>query len=120
MELVIIRPPLVYAANASGNFRRLIKLAATGLPMPFGCVKKSRSLVALENLVNFIVCCIGHPKAENELFIISDGFDLSMPDIARYIGIGIGIGIGRRIKMVPVPVPVLRIMANGVGKNIFI
>ena len=116
MELVIIRPPLVYAANAPGNFRRLLKLAATGLPMPFGCVENSRSLVALENLVDFIVCCIGHPRAANELFLISDGVDLSTPDIVRYIGIG----MGRRIKMFPVPVPVIRFMANSVGKkNIF-
>lgn len=67
-ELVIIRPPLVYAAHAPGNFARLLKLVVTNLPLPFAGTKNKRSFVALENLVDFIQTCIEHPNAANQTF----------------------------------------------------
>lgn len=113
MELVIIRPPLVYAAHAPGNFQRLLKLASTGVPLPFGGVRNSRSMVALENLVDFISLCMVHPRAANELFLVSDGIDISTPDLVRCIGRG----MGRRIVMLTIPDPMMRLMASCIGKQ---
>lgn len=113
MELVIVRPPLVYAAHAPGNFQRLLKLAATGVPLPLGLVRNSRSMIALENLVGFITLCIKHPQAANQLFLVSDHSDISTPDLIRYIGKG----MGRRMVLIPLPVSFIRIMAVCVGKQ---
>ena len=113
MELVIIRPPLVYAAHAPGNFQRLLKLAATGIPLPFGCVRNSRSMVALENLVDFIALCIVHPNAANELFLVSDSAALSTPELIKCIRRG----MGRRNFMIRVPLPLLRVMTICMGKE---
>src|SRR5690606_1929368 len=88
MELVVIRPPLVYAGSAPGNFRRLMRLVASGLPLPFGAVSNQRSLISLENLVHFIDVCVEHPAAANELFLIADGKDVSTPEIIKYVAEG--------------------------------
>lgn len=88
MELVIIRPPLVYSASAPGNFKRLLKLVSAKAPLPFSGVKNKRSLIALENLVNFIYVCLNHPAAANELFLISDGEDVSIEYIVKKLAEG--------------------------------
>lgn len=90
MELVVIRPPLVYAGHAPGNFNRLLKIVASGVPLPFAAVKNKRSMVALENLVNFISLCIEHPAAADQLFLVSDGVDFSTPEIIRCLAAGMG------------------------------
>lgn len=90
MELVIIRPPLVYAGNAPGNFQRLLKLVASGVPLPFASVDNTRSMVALDNLVSFIGLCVEHPAAANEMFLISDGIDVSTPEIISNLSKGMG------------------------------
>lgn len=113
MELVIIRPPLVYAAHAPGNFRRLLKLVASGLPMPFGMVKNQRSLVALENLADFIITCVRHPAAANELFLISDGEDVSTADMLRLLAQG----MGKKQMLLPVPPALLGGLATAAGKK---
>lgn len=111
MELVIIRPPLVYAGHAPGNFRRLMKLVSTGLPMPFAAVKNRRSMVSLENLVDFIALCIEHPRAANETFLISDGIDFS----TAYIIERLAEGMGQQVIMLPVPSGLMRWGAQAVG-----
>ena len=87
MEVVIIRPPLVYGANAPGNFAKmlgLIKWAARfHLPLPLGAIHNRRSLVAVQNLVNFIVACINHPAAANQTFLVADGVDISTTELLR-------------------------------------
>lgn len=88
MEFVFIRPPLVYDGNAPGNFQRLLKLVASGIPLPFSSILNKRSIVALENLIDFVMICIEHPLAANELFLISDGTDVSTSEIIRYIAEG--------------------------------
>ena len=87
LEVVIIRPPLVYGENASGNFGRLISWASKKYPMPLplGLVGNSRSLVAIDNLVDFIVTCVTHKNAANEVFLISDREDLSTTRLLRKI-----------------------------------
>ncbi len=81
MDLVIIRPPLVYGASAPGNFTRLIKLASSPLPLPFARMDNLRSFISVANLVDFLVCSVRHPHAANQLFLISDGEDASVGDL---------------------------------------
>jgi nucleoside-diphosphate-sugar epimerase len=73
METVIIRPPLVYGPGVKTNFAALTRAVQRGWPLPLGAVHNQRSLVALDNLVNFIVICITHPQAANQIFLVSDG-----------------------------------------------
>ena len=87
MEVVIIRPPLVYGPGVKGNFKSLINLVAYGLPLPFGCVPDNRrSLVVLDNLVDLILVCVNHSAAANQTFLVSDGEDLSTAELLRRIG----------------------------------
>ena len=113
MELVIIRPPLVYAGHAPGNFSRLLKLVASGIPLPFGSVRNQRSMVALENLADFIVLCADHPAAGNKLFLISDGVDFSISEIVKYLAEG----MSKKVRLLTVPVSLMRLGAGIVGKQ---
>ncbi|MNZ46129.1 GDP-6-deoxy-D-talose 4-dehydrogenase [compost metagenome] len=113
MELVVIRPPLVYGAHAPGNFHRLLKLVAARIPLPFSRVRNRRSMVALENLADFIVHCVDHPAAANELFLISDGIDISTPGIIHHLAAGMGHGSC----LLPVPVALMRCCAMLLGKE---
>ena len=81
MEVVIIRPPLVYGPGVKGNFANLIKLVQKGVPLPLGAVHNRRSMIALDNLVDLIIACIDHPNAANEVFLASDGQDLSTTEL---------------------------------------
>ena len=83
MELVVIRPPLVYGPGVKGNFASMIKLVAKGLPLPFGAIHNQRSLVAIDNLVDMIITCIVHPAAANQVFLAGDGHDLSTTELLR-------------------------------------
>lgn len=83
MDLVIVRPPLVYAANAPGNFRKLLKLVDKGIPLPFSGVSNQRSMISLNNLTDFIRVCATHPGAGGEVFVVSDGQDFSLPEILQ-------------------------------------
>lgn len=83
MEYVIIRPPLVYGEGVKGNFGSLVKLVASGLPLPFAAVKNLRSMVSIDNLSDLILTCLDHPAAANRVFLVSDGEDLSTPELLR-------------------------------------
>lgn len=85
MEVTIIRPPLVYGPGVKGNFDRLMRLVATGLPLPLGSIDNKRSLVGLGNLVDFIVTCVVHPAAANQTFFVSDGNDLSTSELLMLV-----------------------------------
>jgi UDP-glucose 4-epimerase len=87
MEVVIIRPPLVYGKNVKGNFAKLLKLCASGIPMPLASIKNKRSLVAIENLVDLIVICMMNPKAKNQVFLVSDDCDMSTPELISLIAL---------------------------------
>jgi len=113
IELVIIRPPMVYGADAPGNFQRLLKLVSSGIPLPFASVYNTRSMVALDNLVDFIALCVKHPAAANELFLVSDGTDVSTADIVRHLGEG----MGRKVRLLPVPPSLMRIGAALLGRQ---
>jgi nucleoside-diphosphate-sugar epimerase len=113
MELVSIRPPLVYAAHAPGNFARLLKLVRFGLPLPFSLVRNQRSMVALENLVDFVLCCAVHPAAANQTFLIADNQPVSTPQMLRYLSAG----MGKHLLLLPVPVSLMRVAAKLVGRK---
>ena len=113
MELTVIRPPLVYAAEAPGNFNRLLKLIASGLPLPFAAVKNKRSMIALDNLVDFVELCIEHPLAANELCLVSDGDDFSISEIIKLLASG----MKRKERLFSLPDPVLRSVASALGKR---
>ena len=101
MEVVIIRPPLVYGANAPGNFGKLAKLAQKNLPLPLGAIYNKRSLVALDNLVDLILTCIDHPNAANQTFLVSDGCDVSTTELLKLMTLA----TGKSPCLLPVPVP---------------
>lgn len=91
MEIVVIRPTLVYGPGVKANFASLMKLVSKGVPLPFGCIKNNkRSLVSLDNLVDLIVTCIEHPKAANQVFLISDDHDVSTSEMVRHMAQALG------------------------------
>lgn len=85
MEIVILRSPLVYGPNAPGNFRKLMYLIKTGLPLPLEIKNSLRSFIYLDNLIDAIITCIVHPLAAGETFLVSDGQDVSTPNLIRMI-----------------------------------
>jgi nucleoside-diphosphate-sugar epimerase len=113
MELVIIRPPLVYGPGVKGNFASMIKLVEKGLPLPFGAIDNRRSLVGLDNLVDLIITCIDHPNAANQVFLVSDGEDLSTSGLLRRVAKA----MGKPSRLIPVPAGLLQLGATALGKK---
>jgi len=115
LEVVIIRPPLVYGNNAPGNFGRLIQWAGAKiiLPLPLGDVNNARSLIAIDNLVNFIITCTLHPKAANEIFLISDDGNLSTTQLLKKIAKA----FNKKAILLPVPVSWMVFVAKFLGKE---
>ena len=85
MQVVIIRPPLVYGKGVKGNFAKLLKLTSLSIPLPLASIKNKRSMVSIENLVSLITTCLVHPNAANEVFLVSDDCDLSTPELLNLI-----------------------------------
>lgn len=114
MEVVIIRPPLVYGPGVKGNFSSLLRWVSRGLPLPLGLATTNRrSLVGLDNLVDLILTCVDHPKAANQTLLVSDGEDLSTADLLRRIGKS----LNRSARLIPVPVSILIIASRLLGKS---
>jgi nucleoside-diphosphate-sugar epimerase len=113
MEVVIIRPPLVYGTNAPGNFGSLVSWVQKGLPLPLGSIHNKRSFVALDNLVDLIITCIDHPGAANETFLVSDGEDLSTTQLLQ----GVAAAMGKPSRLIPVPAGLLQFGATLLGKK---
>jgi nucleoside-diphosphate-sugar epimerase len=113
MEVVIIRPPLVYGPGVKGNFASMIKLVEKGLPLPLGAIHNKRSLVALDNLVGLIITCIDHPAAANQAFLAGDGEDRSTTELLQ----GVARAMGKPSRLVPVPAGLLMFGATVLGKK---
>lgn len=113
MEVVIIRPPLVYGPGVKGNFASMIKLVAKELPLPLGAIHNRRSLVGIDNLVDLIIRCIGHTAAANRVFLAGDGEDISTTELLR----AVGRAMGRPARLIPVPAALLRCGAALLGKQ---
>lgn len=113
MELVIIRPPLVYGLGVKANFSVLMRAVQRGFPLPLGSVRNMRSLVALDNLVDFIVVCATHPGAANQTFLVSDGQDMSTPDLIRAMARAAGVPA----RLVPFPIRALKTLARFIDRE---
>jgi nucleoside-diphosphate-sugar epimerase len=113
MQVVIIRPTIVYGMGAKGNFNSLVKLVASGLPIPLASIQNRRSLVGIDNLVDFIITCLEHPAAANETFLVSDGEDLSTPDLIRRMARAMNCPA----RLLPVPESVLMAAAAMLGRR---
>ena len=113
VEVVVIRPPLVYGPGVKANFAALMRAVPRGWPLPLGAVHNQRSLVALNNLVDFIITCITHPQAANQTFLVSDGQDLSTTELVR----GMAQAAGVPARLLPLPVWALQAGASLLGKG---
>ena len=113
MEVVIIRPPLVYGPGVKANFAALMRAVKRGWPLPLGAVNNQRSLVALSNIVDFTLTCITHPQAANQTFLVSDGQDLSTTELVR------GMAQAARVpaRLLPLPVWAVQAGASLLGKG---
>lgn len=116
LEVVIIRPPLVYGPGVKANFAKMMTWVARGVPLPFACINQNRrSMVGLDNLVNLLILCIHHPAAVNQVFLVSDDDDLSTADLIR----NLGIALGRSAHLLPVPEVCLAYGAKVLGMKGF-
>jgi nucleoside-diphosphate-sugar epimerase len=116
MEVVIIRPPLVYGPGAPGNFASLVRSVQRGLPLPLGAVHNQRSFVALDNLVSLVLLCADRarsPQAANQVFLVADGEDVSTSTLLRKVARA----AGRPSRLLPVPASWLRAGAGLLGKR---
>lgn len=113
MQLVIIRPPLVYGQGVKGNFERLINLVASGLPLPFACVNNQRSMIGLENLVDFITLCLGHGAAAGQAFIVADAEVTSTKQLVK----SLATYMKRSLLLLPVPTTLMYVAAKMLGKK---
>ncbi len=113
MDVVVIRPALVYGQGVKANFQAMMRWLSRGVPLPLGAVTHNRrSLVALDNLVDLIVTCTHHPAAANQTFLVSDGEDLSTTDLLRRMGQA----LGKPARLLPVPPALLKLGAALIGK----
>ncbi len=113
MEIVIIRPPLVYGPGVRANFLSLMKLVSTGFPLPLGGIDNQRSMVSLDNIVDLIITCINHPAAANEIFLVSDGEDLSVTELLRRLASAMDVPS----RLIPFPLSWLQFALSIVGKK---
>lgn len=113
MEIVIIRPTLVYGPRVKGNFLNLLEISKFSIPLPFGLVKNKRSMVYLDNLVDLIVTCIAHPNAANNIFLASDGDDLSLARLMMMIRRA----MNKSPLLLPVPMGLFRLIGRLSGKT---
>ncbi len=113
MEVVVIRPPLVYGPGVKANFLALMRWLHRGVPLPLGAVHNRRTLVALGNLVDLIAICLEHPQAANQVFLVGDGEDLSTTELLRRLATAIGVSA----RLVPVPATWIHAAATVLGKG---
>lgn len=113
MEVVIVRPPLVYGPGVKANFAAMMRWVARGIPLPLGAIHNARSMVALDNLVDLLVACLKHPAAAEQTFLVSDGEDVSTTELLRRTAQA----MGKKALLLPVPASVLELGATVLGKR---
>jgi nucleoside-diphosphate-sugar epimerase len=116
MDYVIIRPTLVYGKGVKANFSALISVVQKGAPLPIASVRNSRSMIGINNLIDLVIATCTNPHAANQIFLASDGNDISTPALVRLIAQS----VNRPSRIFPFPVFVLRLLATAVGKSSFI
>lgn len=113
LEIVIVRPPLIYGPGVKGNLARLLRLIRLGMPLPFATLRNRRSLIGLDNLLDFLIRCVELPAAKDQTFLVCDGEDLSTADLVRHMATAAGCPT----KLVPVPLFMLRYGATILNKK---
>jgi nucleoside-diphosphate-sugar epimerase len=114
MEIVVIRPPLIYGEGVRANFLSMMRMIERGIPLPLGCVTDNlRSFLSLPNLTHLLLTCLDNPAAANRTFMASDGEDLSTADLLRRLGAA----MGRPARLLNIPVPVLKCGAALLGRR---
>ena len=113
MEVVIVRPPLVYGAGVKANFASMMRVVKRGIPLPLGAIHNKRSFVYIGNLVSLIVRCIDHPAAANQVFLVSDGCDLSTTELLQKCAVALGV----KARLLPVPQKLLAFSLALLGKR---
>jgi nucleoside-diphosphate-sugar epimerase len=113
MEVVILRPVLVYGPGVKGNFHSMLRCLRKGIPLPLGAIHNRRSLVARDNLVDLVVTALRHPAAANGTFLVSDGEDLSTTDLL----VRAGEALDTRARLLPVPAALIMVVARLLGRG---
>ena len=113
MEVVVVRPVLVYGPNVKGNFERMARWIEKGIPLPFGSIQNRRSMVGLDNLVDLLALAITHPAAKNQLFLVSDGEDLSTTELLRRTSRA----LGKSPRLLPFPQGLIAAIARILGRG---
>lgn len=113
LEVVVLRPPLIYGPGVGANFLRLMQLVCRGIPLPFGEVTNCRSFVYLGNFIDAIQLCIEHPEAANQTYMVSDGQDVSTPELIRLMARQ----MDKSARLLPIPPHWLELAASLVGKR---
>ncbi len=113
MEVVVIRPPLVYGAGVKANFASMMRMVKRCIPLPLGAIHNKRSFVYIDNLVSLIVKCIDHPRAANQIFLVSDGSDLSTTELLRACASALSV----KSRLVPIPQKLIEFFATLIGKK---
>ena len=113
MEVVVLRPPLVYGPGVKANFLRLLRMVERGWPLPLGSIRNRRSLLYLGNFVDAIRLCVEHPAAAGQTFLLDDGEAISTPDLIC----AMGRAMGRPVHLLAVPVEVLKFVGALLGKR---
>ena len=113
MEIVILRLPLVYGPGVKANFLRLMHVVDSGFPLPLGSISNKRSLLFIGNLIDVLIACLNHPMVAGETFLVSDGENLSTPEIV----VRLANSLNRTCRLIPFPAKALRLGGRIVGKS---
>ncbi|WP_207263563.1 SDR family oxidoreductase [Pseudomonas sp. GW101-3H06] len=113
IEVVIIRPVLIYGPGVGANFRQMMHWLSKGIPLPFGAVTNQRSLVSLSNVVDLVATCVDHPRAANQVFLVSDGEDVSTTELMRRLVVA----LGAKTWLLPIPGALLVSLASLLGRG---
>ena len=113
LEVVIVRPPLVYGAGVKGNFARMLRLLGTGFPLPLASVKNLRSMIYVGNLADALSVCAKHPAAAGNTYLLRDSEDISTPDLMRLLAQG----LGKPVLIMPFPLVLLKLAGKLLGKS---
>lgn len=113
LEVVIVRPPLVYGINAPGNFAQMLRVLQSGFPLPLASVHNQRDFIYVENLVDALITCATHPDAAGQTYLVSDGESVATPTLIR----NLAKALGKRCHVFPFPVFIMRFLAGLLGKS---
>ena len=113
LEVVVVRLPLVYGKGVKGNLARLIKLVRSGIPLPFSMIVNKRTMIGIDNLVDLLIRCIDHVDAAGKTFLVSDGKDISTPELIKLIALS----MEKRAYLFPLPISLLKFLGSIFGKR---